>query len=572
MESLKKENDELALRPAKEVMKPERLGASRITFLSFSRSMLRKVLHERWKIKRLQFELDEQGYGEAVYLIETDGHIFSFIVFSQQLEEQERSDRVIANKWDVTFALCEGVPTEEKKKRLRDELPHQEAGRGDALDLIWSRANRSTRIFGYVVDQLAKGKQPDPQVLNQAGYLLRTTAVYGNGKFGIASYRKMEKDHPFYGAYRAQMFAVWMIREFSFELVEHIARARSLQAVALDPKLKRFLGIGNATGLGMVPFFISHPKLLHTWIRLREIGIARVLHVKASKVDGHKLLSYIDRATTYFSELPFVDPMVFAKPQEIVAELHIIQQIVEEFVNHGTVDGKKGRYPWQHLMAFAKKSVGIETQELLYSLLMELYPDLLLDLADQTTIDERYDLIPEMRIGELKRLIQTNYDWAFQYDFSDPDEVKYFWYRSKEKEEPRMGERGVEPGEELELPVNIAQQIQQLNQRLQNRPHSEIVAQFVIQYPEYRWIIRRIQSLQDDEYAEIHGNLLSKELIPVYLLRCKLAIFGADRFDPKSNRWVRITLFQGAPLVNDIGTEFNDKWFFPVMPQLEGKE
>lgn len=117
-----------------------------------------------------------------------------------------------------------------------------------------------------------------------------------------------------------------------------------------------------------------------------------------------------------------------------------------------------------------EKSVGIETQELLYSLLMELYPDLLLDLADQTTIDERYDLIPEMRIGELKRLIQTNYDWAFQYDFSDPDEVKYFWYRSKEKEEPRMGERGVEPGEELELPVNIAQQIQQLNQRLQNRP------------------------------------------------------------------------------------------------------
>lgn len=135
-----------------------------------------------------------------------------------------------------------------------------------------------------------------------------------------------------------------------------------------------------------------------------------------------------------------------------------------------------------------------------------------------------------------------------------------------------MGERGVEPGEELELPVNIAQQVQQLYQQLQKHPHAEMVARFVIRYPEYRWIIRRIQSLQHDEYAEIHGNLLSKGLIPVYLLRCKLAIFGADRFDPRSNRWVRITLFQGAPLVSDIGTAFNDKWFFPVIPQLEGQE
>ena len=192
-------------------MRPERLGALRFTSLSFSQSMLRKVFHEGWKIKRIQFDLDDQGYGEACYSIKTPNGTFSFIVFSQHVDDQERTDRVIAQKWDVTFALCEGLLTEEKKKRLRGELPHQEAGRGDAMDLVWSRANRSTRVFEYVVDQLAKGKQPDPDVLNQAGYLLRTTAVYGNGKFGIASYQKINKEHPFYGAFRAQMFAVWMI-------------------------------------------------------------------------------------------------------------------------------------------------------------------------------------------------------------------------------------------------------------------------------------------------------------------------------------------------------------------------
>lgn len=570
MKPLKKKADELVLRPASEVMKPERLGAARITFLSFSRSMLRKVFREGWKIQRLQFDLDEQGYGEAVYSIEVGDQIFSFIVFSQHLDDQERSDRVIANKWDVTFALCEGLPTEEKKRRLRDKLPLQEAGRGDELDLVWSRANRSTRIFDYVVDQLAEGKQPDPQILNQAGYLLRTTAVYGNGKFGIASYKKMGKDHPFHGAFRAQMFAVWMIRDFSFELVEHIARARSSKAVSLDPKLKRFLGIGNATGLGMVPFLISHPKLLHTWIQLREIGIARVLQVQPTKMDGHRLLGYIDRAIAYFRELPFVEPKAFAKPQEMIDDLQMMRQVVKEFVDVGTINQQKVLSPWKSFMRLAEERVGLETQELLYALLMELYPELLQDLEDQTTIEERYDLIPEMKIGELKKVIQQKYAWAFQYDFSDPDETKYFWYRSEEKEEPRMGERGIEPGEEHELPVNIAQQVQQLQHRLQDYDDTEIVAQFVIRYPEFKWIVRRIQSLQNDDYAEIQGNLLSKGLIPVYLLRCKLAIFGAERFDPKSNRWVRVTLFQGAPLISDIGSDFNDKWFFPVISQLEG--
>ena len=52
------------------------------------------------------------------------------------------------------------------------------------------------------------------------------------------------------------------------------------------------------------------------------------------------------------------------------------------------------------------------------------------------------------------------------------------------------------------------------------------------------------------------------------LLRCKLAFFGAGKFDPKSSRWVRITLFQGAPLVSEIGQPFADDWNFAVMPTL----
>ena len=54
-----------------------------------------------------------------------------------------------------------------------------------ASELILSRANRSLRLFDYVCESLAAGVQPEIDQLKDVGYLMRTTAVYGNGKFGV---------------------------------------------------------------------------------------------------------------------------------------------------------------------------------------------------------------------------------------------------------------------------------------------------------------------------------------------------------------------------------------------------
>ena len=53
-------------------------------------------------------------------------------------------------------------------------------------ELTLSRANKSVRIFEHVVESLSNGKQPDKEKLSKVGYLYRTTAVYGSGKFGLA--------------------------------------------------------------------------------------------------------------------------------------------------------------------------------------------------------------------------------------------------------------------------------------------------------------------------------------------------------------------------------------------------
>ena len=55
---------------------------------------------------------------------------------------------------------------------------------------------------------------------------------------------------------------------------------------------------------------------------------------------------------------------------------------------------------------------------------------------------------------------------------------------------------------------------------------------------------------------------------PIDILRCKLSFFGASKYDPKSNLWTRITLFQGAPLPNELWKKNIKHWLFPNLSNV----
>ena len=94
------------------------------------------------------------------------------------------------------------------------------------------------------------------------------------------------------------------------------------------------------------------------------------------------------------------------------------------------------------------------------------------------------------------------------------------------------------------------------------------VAEFLLQNPAYRSITRRVWTLGKREMGDIQMNVLRQDALPMHLLRCKLAIFGATKFDPRSDRWVRVTFFQGAPLLDEIhDPQLADTWIFPSMPE-----
>jgi len=187
--SLAFDTNSRGLRSPDLVMRLDRLGSFHQSRLSFMRTLLRKLAHESWTFSVPRFDIDQAGVGTAIYQVTGPARTYSLICFAHDLDPSKRSDRVIAEQWDATFTLFDGIPDDADVERLRGNVPLQEAGRIRGSELALSRANRSVRLFDHVRDCLARGTQPQAAELNKVGYLMRTTAVYGSGKFGAIDRR-----------------------------------------------------------------------------------------------------------------------------------------------------------------------------------------------------------------------------------------------------------------------------------------------------------------------------------------------------------------------------------------------
>ena len=267
------------LRDPKKIMKLSKLGCFHQSKLSFLRSFLKEF--KTWKYNRDLFDLDENGFGRAVYSFSKNKRIYSLICFANKIDDKERSDRVIATKWDAAFTLHDGIPSKNDLDRLSENVPKQEVGRMSYKELTLSRANKSVRIFDHVVDCLSNGRQPDKSKISEVGYLYRTTAVYGSGKFGLADRFRIKNRNEIFGPFRLEMMLVYLVRQFTFDQVNHIAKYKNpKKAIKLDNEICRNLGIGNSTGLGMAPFIVNHPTLLNNWIAARENVLKKIREIK----------------------------------------------------------------------------------------------------------------------------------------------------------------------------------------------------------------------------------------------------------------------------------------------------
>ena len=545
------------LRDPNIVMKLSKLGSFHQSKLSFLRSFLKEF--KDWKYSRDLFELDENGYGRAVYSFKKDNRTYSMVSFANKLKDDERSDRVIATKWDAAFVLYDGTPTKKDIDRLNENVPKQEIGRLSYKELTLSRANKSVRVFDHVVDSLSNGKQPDKNILSKVGYLYRTTAVYGSGKFGLADRFRIKNRKEIYGPFRLEMMLVYLIRQFTFDQVNHIAKCNNpRKSVELDKDICRNLGIGNSTGLGMAPFIVNHPTLLNNWILARETALKKIREIKEVKISDSKnffecLKKSIKNITSWHTDSEFQQKKI----KELLNDLNKFILYLEKEFNFDQ------DYPFNAIYLWSENNLCDESIEYIVSMMMEPYDDIITPLVNQmSSEEEKYFNIPTNRtVNDLKNILENKYTNILKIDFSKKENNQNFWFISKNKLEPRVANRYIEEGSNLEEPLAIARDIKKLYERLSNQKNILLIAKFLIENNDLRHIVRRAFLIEKFPYSEIQDNTIGSNLMPIDMLRFKLSFFGALKFDPKSDKWLRICMFQGAPLPTEL-KNINDQWIY----------
>ena len=553
------------LRPPETVMRLKRMGAFHHCRLSFMRVLLRNLKTCKWVFERPIWRVDGNGVGVATYSatrMSGEPRTYTLVAFAHDLPPDKRSDRVIAEAWDATFTLFDGVPTDADIERLAKNVPLQEAGRISESEISRARANRSVRLFEHVVGHLAAGRQPDRDEVERVGYLMRTTAVYGSGKFGAADRDHWAARPEFGGSFRPELLLVWLVRTFTLDLVEHLARSRSPKtAVAIDSKLRRRFGVGNSTGLGMAPFLINHPTLIHSWINARETALARVRSLESAN----------DRSVAVFSDLlaraTLNADTWLTESEHQAGDVRKLRGDLRRLRDRLELDSIAGRRPWDMLYRWAEENLSLEGQEQTVSLLIDAHGPLVDDIAETMCAgeDAHFRIDGAMTVAELKALLRRLYGWALAIPFEREDARARLWYVSEEKLEPRLAERFEEDLAAWEQPLAPGRAAAGLFQALGAWDGSATVARFLLRRPEHRHIVRRAQIAAKHAYAEIRDNTISAEMLPIDLLRCKLSFFGATGFDPRSDRWVRINMYRGAPFPHELSETDPDDLFYPTL-------
>ena len=545
------------LRDPNIIMKLSRLGSFHQSRLSFLRSFLNEF--KDWDYKRDLFDLDKDGFGTAVYSFKKKSRVYSLICYANKINDDERSDRVIATKWDAAFTLHDGVPLKEDIERLRNEVPKQEVGRLSYKELTLSRANKSVRVFDHVVESLSNGSQPNLDLLEKVGYLYRTTAVYGSGKFGLADRFRIKNREEINGPFRLEMMLVYLVRQFTFDQVNHVAKNRNPKsAVKLDPKICRNLGIGNSTGLGMAPFIVNHPTLLNNWILSREVALKKIREIKIAETKDISLFkecvkNSLKNITSWNTESEYQ-----------LKKIKLLLQDVRKFINflESEFDFKKD-YPFNEIYLWLEKETCEECIEYIVSIMMEPFGEIVQPLISQmSSEEEKYFNIPtERNVEDLKKILENKYSDILKIDFNKEDSNQKFWFISKNKEEPRLANRFEESGADLEQPLAIARDIKKLYERLLSLKNNLKINQFLIDNSDLRHVVRRAFIIENFPYSEIQDNTIGENIVPIDMLRLKLSFFGALKFDPRSDKWLRICMFQGAPLPNEL-KDYDEQWVY----------
>jgi hypothetical protein len=560
------------LRPEAELLEPLTLRSIPATRLSFSHSLVARMLDQRWGLTRVHAAVDETGSGLVVYRVEAEGVVFHFGAFSHPPGQVDRHGRIAEEEFDFFGALVDGEVDLGRLHREHDEfLTSAWRGRTDSRVYGWTVANRSNRLFEYVTSSLADGRQPDGRRLQAGGgYLVRNAGYYGNGRHGTRAWRSLPPEHPLSFPYHIDLLTLYLWRAVTVDIVEAAAAARSSSAVPLEVGIQRFLGIGNSSGIGTAAALVRWPAWLSAATYAREYVVAHATSRRGPRPEPEvaRLRELLARAESFIRDQPPRQLAHLEQPVQIADALRRTAGLVQELAEDGTVGGVPPERPWAALADAAARDGSREALECLHALLIELFPG----VADRMTrfippaMAVRRELEPEMTLGQLRAALAERFNWALEEDLASPGAREHFWYRSEENGENRRGSRSLDPGNDRENVVDVIESVQQLDERTTGLSADSTIGEFLMEHPALATAVSRVQLAARLPYTEVRANFLSADFLPSDVVRYFLSLLGAERPDPTSVQWVRAVFFQGAPLPADVACGAHQDWTYPGVP------
>jgi hypothetical protein len=533
------------LRDPDELMTVRTLSCMKASRLSFADMLVSRMVRQKWSIKRLSGECDDEGAGRFVYRIDAGKHAFTYIARAYPWDGKEkvgrRSDGALR---DMFGALFLGLADDDRIQREFEtfDMRETDAMRTDGDVIGWTPANRSSRHFDQVVDALVDGRQPDLQ--GDVQYILRNGGFQSSGRNGSISYPGIPADHPLCHPFFADLFAIYLVRIVSIDLVNAVAKNRNPNAAELDRRLAARLGVGNSSGQGMCVALQRWPHWVSTWVTQRELALA---YAKAQPItdDGREAVkSAILRAAEGYATMDAIDE-AFGKPGHLIAaNLRTIAGWLDT-----PVQGK-----WNEVAEKVAASMEGETREQVNSFLLDLVPEFCDAIAPYFVLGTKRQRVldPTMTAGSLRELLRRNYSWALRSDRTYASSHQHFWYHSVDNGEQRRGERIVDPHEEFESFIDHFGLIQRLASVLASYDDGTLVGEITLRHPDLHFAISRVQYLDGLAYAEIRDCLADRSFYPSQLIRFFLASLGIRYATPLSIRYVRGTFFQHAPLPEDL--------------------
>jgi uncharacterized FlaG/YvyC family protein len=355
------------------------------------------------------------------------------------------------------------------------------------------------------------------------------------------------------------MMLVYLVRQFTFDQVNHVAKNKNpKKAINLDEDICRSLGIGNSTGLGMAPFIVNHPTLLNNWIYARETALKKIRELKdIKKEDSNLFKTCLKKSLKNITSWNTDSDYQKKKIKSLLSDLNNFILYIEKNFDFSI------KFAFNEIYKWVEKNSGEECTEYVVSMMMEPYDDIINPLINKmSSEEEKYFNIPTYRtVIELKYILESRYSKILDIDFVKKENNQNFWFISKNKEEPRLADRFKENGSELEQPLAIARDIKKLYEKLLKSQNNLTIAKFLVNNSDLRHVVRRAFIVEKFPYSEIQDNTIGKFVVPIDMLRLKLSFFGALKFDPRSDKWLRICMFQGAPLPKEL-KNYDDHWVY----------